>query len=247
MPSTWFYTRDRKKKIGPVTDSELRTLAQSGQLLPTDMVLCEGTAQWVVASNVKGLFPSPPPASPAPPPPVPKPAAPAPPPSAAAAEPGHEEEQPLDVLPVVPAGSGGKKSKQTSLDHCWHRCRRLAALLWRRSDRGWIRSVLHVRLDPTVVRPYDEVVRPYLEAALAHDEIVQQQPRGCGQGGHGEPPGPFHAYPRLSGLHDRKWKISSQPGGALPETTGRWRPAAQETRLDRPLGTTLQVRPQWPP
>jgi len=65
------------KQYGPLSNSDLKSLADSGRLKPQDHVWKEGLAEWIPASKVKGLFP------PAPPPPPPKalaPPAPAPPP-----------------------------------------------------------------------------------------------------------------------------------------------------------------------
>jgi len=56
MAQQWFYTKDGKSKIGPVTSTALQALAQSGQLLPTDMVWKEGMPKWVPAQKVKGLL-----------------------------------------------------------------------------------------------------------------------------------------------------------------------------------------------
>jgi GYF domain 2 len=56
MAQEWFYTKDGKSKIGPVSSADLQALAKSGQLLPTDMVLKAGRAQWTTASKIKGLF-----------------------------------------------------------------------------------------------------------------------------------------------------------------------------------------------
>jgi hypothetical protein len=56
MASEWFYTRDGKTKIGPVSSAQLQALANSGQLLPTDLVWKEGMARWTAASNINGLF-----------------------------------------------------------------------------------------------------------------------------------------------------------------------------------------------
>ena len=55
-PQEWIYTKDGKNKVGPVSSAALKTLAKSGQLLPTDMVCKVGTAQWVPASSIAGLF-----------------------------------------------------------------------------------------------------------------------------------------------------------------------------------------------
>ena len=55
-----------------MSNSELKALAESGRLKPTDNVWKEGLAEWIPASKVKGLFPpSPPPLPPSPPPPAP--------------------------------------------------------------------------------------------------------------------------------------------------------------------------------
>ena len=77
MAHDWFYTRDGKQKHGPVSSTQLQTLARSGQLLPSDRLWKQGMSQWVPAAKVKGLFPSP-----ATPPPLPR-----------------EREEPLEVVP----------------------------------------------------------------------------------------------------------------------------------------------------
>jgi hypothetical protein len=51
----WFYDRDGHVN-GPVSVSELRQLAASGELLPTDQVRKEDMDRWVKAKAVKGLF-----------------------------------------------------------------------------------------------------------------------------------------------------------------------------------------------
>lgn len=68
MASDWFYSRNGERR-GPVSSSELRRLAATGQLLPSDLVWKEGMENWVRASSSSDLFPD---ASepPAPPPPV---------------------------------------------------------------------------------------------------------------------------------------------------------------------------------
>lgn len=48
---------------GPLTPAQLKRLADSGQLSPTDLVWKEGLAQWVPAGKVRGLFPVSPPAA----------------------------------------------------------------------------------------------------------------------------------------------------------------------------------------
>jgi hypothetical protein len=57
MASSWFYTRGGKKE-GPVSSKELKNLADSGQLQPTDYVWKEGMTLWTPATRIKGLFPS---------------------------------------------------------------------------------------------------------------------------------------------------------------------------------------------
>jgi hypothetical protein len=54
-PTRWFYDHDGQVS-GPVSVSELRHLAASGGLLPTDHVRKEDMERWVKARAVKGLF-----------------------------------------------------------------------------------------------------------------------------------------------------------------------------------------------
>jgi hypothetical protein len=53
----WWYTKNGERQ-GPVSSSQLRQLAQAGELLPTDMVFKEGGTEWKLASTVSNLFPS---------------------------------------------------------------------------------------------------------------------------------------------------------------------------------------------
>lgn len=57
MPSEFHYTLQGQQMPTPVSAAELRRLAQSGQLQPTDMVWREGMANWVAAGSIKELFP----------------------------------------------------------------------------------------------------------------------------------------------------------------------------------------------
>jgi len=67
MPNEWYYARAGKRE-GPVYIDELKRLVQQGQLRPTDHVWQQGTAAWVPASSVEGLFGAePPPLPPSPP------------------------------------------------------------------------------------------------------------------------------------------------------------------------------------
>jgi hypothetical protein len=57
MASEWHYTLNGQPAGVPVSSSQLRQLAASGQLQPTDLVWQEGMANWAQASSIKGLFP----------------------------------------------------------------------------------------------------------------------------------------------------------------------------------------------
>ena len=50
-----FYIQVKGKVSGPLIGSELMSLAQSGKLLPTDMVRQDGSDKWVLASRIKEL------------------------------------------------------------------------------------------------------------------------------------------------------------------------------------------------
>lgn len=54
--SGWFYLQD-KKKLGPVSTSDLKKLAETGVLKAGDMVMRGGQDKWRTASEVPGLFP----------------------------------------------------------------------------------------------------------------------------------------------------------------------------------------------
>lgn len=66
MAEDWYYSI-QGTRFGPVTPAEVKRLAESGQLSPTDLVWKEGLKNWVAASNVKGLFVTPPGPPPLPP------------------------------------------------------------------------------------------------------------------------------------------------------------------------------------
>jgi len=55
MAGLWYYS-DKREQKGPVSLEELRGLAQSGTIRPTDLVWQEGTKDWLRASLVDGLF-----------------------------------------------------------------------------------------------------------------------------------------------------------------------------------------------
>lgn len=60
MSAQWYYTNNGQQK-GPVTDVELKQLAVSGNLIPTDQVWKDGMSAWTNAVNLKGLFQQTPP------------------------------------------------------------------------------------------------------------------------------------------------------------------------------------------
>lgn len=63
MSELWYFTSEGKK-MEPVTAAELKQLAASGYLKPTDLVWKEGMAAWTKASAVPGLCPPAKPAAP---------------------------------------------------------------------------------------------------------------------------------------------------------------------------------------
>ena len=50
-----FYIQIKGKVSGPLSGSELMSLAQSGKLLPTDMVRQDGSDKWVQANRIRNL------------------------------------------------------------------------------------------------------------------------------------------------------------------------------------------------
>ncbi len=55
MSSQWYYTKNGEK-CGPITDLQLKQLAESGEIKPTDMLWKEGMAEWKSANLFKALF-----------------------------------------------------------------------------------------------------------------------------------------------------------------------------------------------
>jgi hypothetical protein len=55
MANEWYYTKQKKQR-GPVSEEDLRELAASGELAPTDKVWKKGMEKWVAADTIKGLF-----------------------------------------------------------------------------------------------------------------------------------------------------------------------------------------------
>ena len=67
MADQWFYTRDGQQ-FGPLSAEQLKQMATSRQLVPTDMLWKDGMKDSAPARAVRGLFPAEP-AAPKPPPP----------------------------------------------------------------------------------------------------------------------------------------------------------------------------------
>lgn len=55
MGDHWHYIRGGNQ-AGPVSAAELKQLASTGQISPTDLVWKDGLSDWVPAAKVKGLF-----------------------------------------------------------------------------------------------------------------------------------------------------------------------------------------------
>jgi hypothetical protein len=54
---SWYYAASGVKN-GPVSEDDLRALAASGRLLPTDLVWSEGMTDWLPAASIPGLLPA---------------------------------------------------------------------------------------------------------------------------------------------------------------------------------------------
>ena len=57
--SEWYFSIDGQQ-FGPVSSKQLREMAATGRLKPSDLVWRPGLKTWVSAAKIKGLFPSPP-------------------------------------------------------------------------------------------------------------------------------------------------------------------------------------------
>jgi hypothetical protein len=58
MPNQWFVEYGNQT-IGPLSDQQLKKSAEGGQVNPSTQIRLGVNGQWVTASSVKGLFPSP--------------------------------------------------------------------------------------------------------------------------------------------------------------------------------------------
>src|SRR5262245_44436988 len=54
----WYYTHNGKQKLGPFSSAQIKSLAASGKIQSDDMLLQEGSARWIPARSVRGLFPA---------------------------------------------------------------------------------------------------------------------------------------------------------------------------------------------
>ena len=60
MSTDWYYSSNGKR-VGPISESEIRTLAATGRITASDLVWETGQPNWIPAASVPGLFPGPPP------------------------------------------------------------------------------------------------------------------------------------------------------------------------------------------
>lgn len=56
MENQWFFSKNGNQ-IGPISDSEIIKLIDTGTILPTDLIWREGFASWVLAGSEKSIFP----------------------------------------------------------------------------------------------------------------------------------------------------------------------------------------------
>jgi hypothetical protein len=58
MANEWHYTINGQPAVAPVSAAQLKQLAATGQLKPTDLVWQDGMLEWAPAGSVRGLFPT---------------------------------------------------------------------------------------------------------------------------------------------------------------------------------------------
>lgn len=56
MSGQWYYSKNNQQK-GPVSEQELKRMALSGELRPSDLVWSQGMSSWVAAQSVAMLYP----------------------------------------------------------------------------------------------------------------------------------------------------------------------------------------------
>ena len=57
MTDGWYYAKG-DDQFGPISETELKTLADSGELASTDMVWRDGMSAWQQAGRIRSLFPN---------------------------------------------------------------------------------------------------------------------------------------------------------------------------------------------
>ncbi len=55
MGESWFILRN-DKKYGPYPPAQMEQMADSGQLLPTDMIMQEGMNEWLPCSQARAML-----------------------------------------------------------------------------------------------------------------------------------------------------------------------------------------------
>ena len=63
METMWYYVKDGTDREGPVPESELKSLAATGQIQPTDLVWSEGMTDWMPYAGAPALSGQPQPAA----------------------------------------------------------------------------------------------------------------------------------------------------------------------------------------
>lgn len=126
MAAQWHYSKGGERH-GPVSSEQLKQLAASGQIQPTDLVWRDGMAEWQKASAVKGLFPSQT-SSPAEPPPIPK------------NEP-HHVANPVSPTAVPAAGESEKRGLLGTLSSLGRAAQTAAVVAAKKTERAKITNI----------------------------------------------------------------------------------------------------------
>ena len=56
MPRQWYYSHGKQKVVGPCTAAEMKELAASGRIMPSDLVRGGRMEHPIQARLIKGLF-----------------------------------------------------------------------------------------------------------------------------------------------------------------------------------------------
>jgi hypothetical protein len=57
MPDLWYFTKNGKDRVGPLSFEQIQQLAIAGQIAKTDMLYRQGDSTWVRAETVDSVFP----------------------------------------------------------------------------------------------------------------------------------------------------------------------------------------------